>query len=166
MSTKTLLIILVLIAILVGVAIWREQRHQEKDKKTTQSNTEHPPGENFFLFKWLQNGGGGFNVARVVGCNRNGNTLSFTGTCNARIMQGKARQSRFELKRITAGPVWACYGFSVPQLDSCQANDQRGELKTDKKNRFVATKDEAFLRLFCGQPTSACVVTVDSVSRH
>jgi hypothetical protein len=158
-STKTLLVILVVIAIVVGVAIWRGQR--DEGEATSKENREKPPGEDFFLFKWLQGDGDTLAIARLVGCTRSGRNLTFTGTCNARLLAGKARQSRFELKPASVGPIYACYGFSMEQVDSCQSKDQKGRLKPDEHNRFVATKDEAFLRLYCLQSTGVCAVIVE-----
>jgi len=158
MSTKTLLIILVLIAILVGVAIWRGQR--DEGKANTAENRNKPPGRDFFLFKWLSRGGDTLVVARLVGCNRSGRTLTFSGTCDARIMAGEPRQSRFVL-RATAGVVQACYGFTPKQIHDCDDGGQ-GDVTFNGK-KFVATSDEAFLRLYCRQITGTCTVKVDTV---
>jgi hypothetical protein len=160
-STKTLLIILVLIAIVVGVAIWRGQRDQGKPNTAENRNT--PPGRDFPLFKWLSGGGDTLAVARLVGCSRSGRTLTFSGTCNARIMAGGKRQSRFVL-RATVGTVQACYGFTPGQIDSCD-NGGRGDVTVGGK-KFVATSDEAFLRFYCGQISGPCTVVVDTVTRH
>jgi len=161
MSTKTLLAILVLIAIVVGVAIGRGQRDQ--GKANTADHRNKPPGTDFPLFKWLSGGGDTLAVARLVGCNRGGRILTFSGTCNARIMAGDQRQSRFVL-RATAGPVQACYGFTPAQIDSCH-NGGRGDVTLEGK-KFVATRDEAFLRFYCGRITGPCTVVVDTVTRH
>lgn len=161
MSTKTLLIILVLIAIVVGVAIWRGQRNE--GQANTAEHRNDPPGKDFPPFKWLSGGGDTLAVARLVGCNRSGRTLTFSGTCDARIIAGGKRQSRFVL-RATAGPVQACYGFTTGQIDSCH-NGGRGDV-TEAGKKFVATSDEAFLRFYCGQITGTCSVVVDTVTKH
>jgi len=159
MSTKTLLIILVLIAIVVGVAIWRGQR--DEGEVNRKENREHPPGENFFVFKWLAGGGDTLAIARLVGCGRDGRILRFGGTCTARILPGEARQSRFVLKAFT-GSVRACYGFTMGQLVECHGTDleEKSLVKPDGKSRFVVSKDSAFLRLYC-QLSSGCTVTVE-----
>lgn len=155
MSPKTLLVILVLIAILAGVAIWRGQR--DEGEVNSKENREDPPGQDFFLFKRLGGGGDTLVIARLVGCNRNGRRLTFNGTCDARIMPGGSRQSRFVLKPVVPGSVKACYGFNKDQIDSCH-NEGRGTV--DSTKWFVVTKDEALLRLYC-QLNTGCTVTVE-----
>jgi len=156
MNTKTLLIILVVIAIVVGVAIWRVSGCGRE-----RPGTGLHARQRLSLFKWLGGGGDTLAIARLVGCNRNGKNLTFNGTCDARIMPSESRQSRFVL-RPTVGPVSACYGFTTGQVDSCQANKSQGDLKSGKdKSRFVVTKDQAFLRLYCHRLNAPCTVTVE-----
>jgi hypothetical protein len=158
MSTKTLLIILVLIAIVVGVAIGRGQRNKGDVK--SKSNREDPPGQGFF--GWLKRGGDTLAIGRMVGCGRSGRTLQFSGNCDAHIASGEQRQSRFILKAFS-NTVQACYGFSMDQLKDCDTtdNDKKSWVKADGKSRFVVSKDEAFLRLYCRQPNGLCTVTVE-----
>lgn len=156
MSPKTLLIILVVIAIVVGAAIWRGQRDEKK------SDPEKPPGQDFALFKWLQPKGDSLAIGRVAGCGRDGRAMRWSGTCDARIAPAKPRQSRFVL-RATAGFVKACYGFDEKQVDDCDGDaDKRGRVKSDGDSRFVVTQDGAFLRLYCLQAQGGgCAVTVE-----
>lgn len=159
MSPKTLLIILVVIALVVGVAIVRGQRGE----KASDRDSENPPGEDFFLFKALNGGGDSLAISRVVGCNRNGRTLRWSGTCDASILTGKPRQARFVL-RAAVGVAKACYGFNEEQLAECHGKDmeEKSTIKADGKSRFVVGQDKAFLRLYCFSPVSGgCAVTVE-----
>jgi hypothetical protein len=156
-SPKTLLIILIVIALVVGAAIVRGQRGEKK------SDPEKPPGKDFFLFKWLQPEGDSLAMARLSGCGRDRRVLRWSGTCDARIAPGKPRQqSRFVL-RATAGFVKACYGFNEQQVEDCDDDeDSRGRVKSDGESRFVVADDGAFLRLYCLQAQSGgCAVTVE-----
>lgn len=155
MNTKTLLIILVVIAIVVAVAIWRGQR----DPDASDMNPDSTPGSNFF--KSFGGGGDTLAIARIVGCGREGRVLRFSGTCNARILSGKPKQSRFVLKAFSHS-VRACYGFDMDQLEKCddQDDEKKSWLKPDGKSRFVVAQDEAFLRLYCKE-NSGCTVTVE-----
>ena len=162
MSTKTLLVILVVIAVLVGVAIWRGQRDEgDAGKPDSKENRESPPGENFSLFKWLAGGGDTLAMARFTGCGHDGRLLRFSGTCDARILAGKPRQSRFVLKAFSHS-VRACYGFTIEKLEECDDGDDedKGWVKPDGKSRFVVGEDEAFLRLYC-KVSNGCTVTVE-----
>jgi len=156
MSPKTLLIILIVIALVVGAAILRGQRGEKE------SDPEKPPGKDFFLFKWLQPKGDTLAIDRLVGCGRDRKVLRWSGTCDARITPGKPRQSRFVL-RATAGFIKACYGFDEPQVEDCDHDaDKRGRVKSDGESRFVVTQDGAFLRLYCLQAQGGgCAVTVE-----
>lgn len=159
MSTKTLLIILVLIAIVVAVAIGRGQRkHQAADTV----NPDSAPGTEFF--SGFGGGGDTLVMTRFMGCGRSGKSLTFAGTCTARIMPAKERMSRFVLKAFS-NTVRACYGFTMDDLMKCHGKDleERGLVKPDGSSRFVVAKDGAFLRLYCQPPPggSACVVTVE-----
>jgi hypothetical protein len=159
MSPKTLLIILVVIALVVGVAIVRGQRHE----KASDRDAENPPGEDFFLFKWLSGGGDSLAISRMVGCHRDGRTLRWSGTCDASILTGKPRQSRFVL-RASVGVAKACYGFTEDQLKECddKGMEEKSTIKADGKSRFVVGQDKALLRLYCVTPVSGgCAVTVE-----
>lgn len=159
MSPKTLLIILVVIALVVGVAIVRGQRRD----KPSERDSENPPGEDFFLFKALNGGGDSLAVSRIVGCSRNGRTLRWSGTCDASILKGEPRQSRFVL-RAALGVAKACYGFDEEQLKRCDDQDmeKKSTIKADGKSRFVVGQDKAFLRLYCVTAVSGgCAVTVE-----
>ena len=160
MSPKTLLIILVVIALIVGVAIVRGQRGDKPGDR----NSESPPGEDNPLFKMLNKGGDTLAISRIIGCNRSGRRLSWSGTCDASILAGKPRQSRFVL-RAQLGIAKACYGFDEGQLKKCddQEMDKKSTVKGDGKSRFVVGQDKAFLRLYCipSGGSSNCAVTVE-----
>jgi len=163
MSTKTLLVILVLIAIVVGVAIGRGQRKHEKAETM---NPDSAPGTKFF--SGFGGGGDTLVMARFVGCGRDGKTLRFAGICDAHILPGKQRMSRFVL-RAFSNTVRACYGFKMEDVQKCEKRSRDDEqplgsqVKAKGESRFVVAKDGAFLRLYC-QPLaggSGCVVTVE-----
>lgn len=160
MSPKTLLIILVVIAVLVGAAIWRGQR--DEGNPNTPENREHPPGESLFVFEWLNGGGDTLAMARFVGCNRSGHTLTFSRGCDATIRAGKPRQSRFVLKAFS-NTVLACFGFTMKQLEDCDGrdDDEKGWVKPNGKSRFVVSQDEAYLRLYCRASNNNCTVTLE-----
>jgi len=159
MSTKKLLIVLVLIAIVVGVAIGRGQRKHEKAETM---NPDSAPGTKFF--SGFGGGGDTLVMARFVGCGLEGKTLTFAGICDAHILPGKQRMSRFVLKAFS-NTVRACYGFTMEDVMKCHGKklEEKGLLKPNGTSRFVVAKDGAFLRLYC-QPLpggSGCVVTVE-----
>lgn len=160
MSPKTLLIILVVIALLVGVAIVRGQRGD----KPADRDSENPPGKDFFLFKMLNGAGDSLDISRLVGCNRSGRTLRWSGTCDASILTGKPRQSRFVLRAAAGIDAKACYGFNEEQLEECDGKDmkKKSTIKADGESRFVVGQDKAFLRLYCMTAVSGgCAVTVE-----
>lgn len=160
MSTKKLLVILVLIAIVVGVAICRGQRKGN----TSDMNPDSTPGTTFF--SGLGGGGDTLEITRFVGCHRDGRILSFTGICDARIMPGKARLSRFVLKAFS-NSVRACYGFSPEDIPKCEKESRDHDrplgsaVKAKGESRFVVAKDGAFLRLYCVLINAVCTVTVE-----
>lgn len=160
MSPKTVLIILVVIAVVVGAAIWRGQR--DEPPADSKENREHPPGENSSVFKLFSGGGDTIAIARLQGCNRSGRVFTFSGNCTVRIVgAAKPRQSRFVLKAFSK-TVLACFGFTMKQFEDCNGDDdKKGWLKPDGKSRFVVGRDESILGLYCKASNNNCTVTVE-----
>jgi hypothetical protein len=168
MEHKGILILLVVVALLVGVAIMRGHQRDRSDKPV---RAQDSPGKGFGgLDKVL----GGFrkplDIKRVIGCGRAERLLTAApgGSCDAVIipLPGAPRVSTFKLKPQGAGPIEACFALDLKQFDKClQGSDDNKpqQLKAENDNRMTVGRDSAFLRLYCRAPSAmgACRVSVE-----
>jgi hypothetical protein len=160
MSPKALLIVLILVALIVGVAITRGHYRDRNDRPV---RPDSAPGKGF---KPLDNLLGRFrdslDISRMTGCGRTGRALSINGYCDASIAAGRSKNSSFTLKPLGAEVVQACYAFNQRQFDDCTGNEEKRGRLDSGGSRFVVGKDKAFLRLYCHPAGNGpCVVSVE-----
>jgi hypothetical protein len=166
MEHKGILILLVVIALLVGVAI---VRGHERDRSDKPARAQDSPGKGFGgLDKVLAGFRKPLDLKRVIGCARAERILTAAagGSCDAVIvpLPGAPRVSTFKL-RPAAGTIEACFALSLDRFDQClqgQGENKPQPLKPEYENRMTVGRDSAFLRLYCRSAvTGPCRVSVE-----
>jgi hypothetical protein len=160
-KTKLIILVLVLVAIIAFMALaggaWRDSQEGTGPPRNYRDTA---PGTRA-LEKVTGVFRSEFDLDRLRGCNRSGNTINLSDACEIVVAPGGLIPGRFRLSP-SGGQVYVCFAMSRPGLADCLASrdDQRPEHLEQPAN-FTVANDSAYLHLDCRSPTD-CTVMVSS----
>jgi hypothetical protein len=156
---KVAIIFLVLFAVVafmaLGAGAYRDR--SERGGRSPRQDEEYPVAK--FIDRLTSVFRSRFDLDRLRGCSRSGNTVTIADRCELLVAPGSARPARFKVSPAN-GVVALCFAMTRQDLVKCLApgTDPDPE-ELEEPAEFTVAKDTSYLHLDC-LSSGSCAVTV------